>query len=97
MVSSETTYLSISKEDAARHVSRRVAHLRRSRDDGTIRFRTNVGIHLATLSDVTLDSGDRGARLRYRTSAIRPHLFHAHNKSREIRDSLRRFRTDTPG
>ena len=92
MTSYETVYLAADKERVARHVSERVPHLRQVRTDGAIEFRTNVGHHLATLSDATTDSGARGSRIRYRTSRIRPHLFHAHNKARQIRKAVEKFR-----
>lgn len=92
-MSVETTYLALEKESAARRISDRVQHVRRSSDGDTIEFRTNVGLHLATLSDALVESGERGSKLRYRTSWIRPHLFHAHHKAREIRDAVAEFRT----
>lgn len=93
MVNFETVYLSVPKEEAATHISERVSHIRRTRTKGGYEFHTNVGIHLATLTDVTYNSGGSESKLRYRTSYIRPHLFHAHNKAREIRNAVERFRT----
>ena len=92
MTSYETIDLAVDKETAARSVAERVPHLRQVRSDDSIEFRTNVGLHLATLSDVTLASGPRGSRIRYRTSVIGPHLFHVHDKARQIRESVERFR-----
>ena len=93
----ETMYLALEKEAAARRISDRVQHVRQTSDGDTIEFRTNVGLHLATLSDATVGSGDRGSKLRYRTSLIRPHLFHAHHKAREIRDAVEAFATSPGG
>lgn len=88
MVTFESIHLALAKDEAARRISERVSHIRRTDTESTIEFRTKVGLHLATLSDVTVDGGERGSKLRYRTSYIRPHLFHAHNKATEIQDSV---------
>ncbi|WP_254546191.1 hypothetical protein [Halomarina pelagica] len=93
MVEYETLYLRVTKEEAARRISERVEHVACADEGGVIDYRTNVGVHLATLSDVTLESGEPGTKLRYRTSVIRPHLFHARNEARQIRDAVERYRT----
>lgn len=97
MVNFETIYLTIPKEEAARRISKRVSHIRRAQIREGFEFRTNVGFHLATLTDATLDTGASGSKLRYRTSYIRPHLFHAHNKARKIREAVEQFRTSQSG
>lgn len=93
MVNFETMYLTIPKEEAARHISERVSNLRRRQTGKGFEYRTNAGFHLATLSDATLGTGAPGSKLRYRTSYIRPHLFHTHNKAGDIRKAVEQFQT----
>lgn len=97
MASFETIHLTTAKEDVACHVSKRVSHIRQTHENGAIKFHTNVGGHLATLTDAALESDATESKLRYRTAYIRPHPFHAHNKAREIRDAVEQSRTSPHG
>lgn len=93
MVTYETIYLTLTPEEAAQIISRQVSHLRRRQDGKTIEFRLNSGLHLATLSEATLASGRQGAKLRYRSSMIRPHFLYARNTAHQIRDVVEEYRT----
>lgn len=94
MARTETIYLDLDTEEAARRIAERVPNLRRRTDDGAVTFHTNVGLHLATLTDATLPSGERGSRLRYRTSLVRAHLLHARDAARAIRDAVEPYRVE---
>ncbi|WP_338727675.1 hypothetical protein [Haladaptatus sp. DJG-WS-42] len=81
--------MSVEPDEAAARISARVAHLRRTRDGKNYDYTTNIGLHLATLSPASSRDGRRKSKLRYRTSIIGPHLFHAHNKAGEIRNAVK--------
>ncbi|MFC6731952.1 MULTISPECIES: hypothetical protein [unclassified Haladaptatus] len=92
MVNYETIFLGVEPPEAAERISNIVKHLRQSQSGKEYEYRTNAGIHLATLSPVRDRSGKRKSKLRYRTSIIGAHLFHAHNKGKEIRAAVESVR-----
>lgn len=89
----DTIYLDISKEEAARMISKKVSGIRRRRAEKSYRYEIGGGLHLATLSDATVESGEQGSKLRYRTSVVRPHLIRAWSKAKAIRAAVDDHRT----
>jgi hypothetical protein len=83
----ESTYIDAERTEVEDRISRRVTNIRREVDEDVSNYYTNVGVHLAAVSDVTLGDGTTGTKLRYRTDYVRPHLVHAKNKAVKIRDA----------
>lgn len=96
MVSYNTVYLDVAKEAAAHRIKAKLPGVHRRTVDDSYRYQTPNGVHLATLSDATVESGRQGSKLRYRTSVVRPHLAPARSKAKAIRDAVDEYRT-TPG
>lgn len=83
----------ISLEEAASVVSRSVSDLRRTEDDGTITFKTNSGVTVATLTTVSTTAGSGSTRLKYRTTMISPSMATARTKARQVRDALKAYQS----
>lgn len=90
----EEIVLSIEQDEARNHIADHVSDLRVTTSDGKIEYRTNAGIRLAVLSDATLPSGEKGSKLRYRTTLITPSLAHARTKARTIRRAVENYKID---
>lgn len=84
--------LAIDKEAADELITRRVSGISRQVQGGSYEYKTPSGMHLATVSDVRLSSGDQGSRLRYRTTILAPFAAHARSKAREIRKAVAEHR-----
>ena len=89
MVNYVTVRLTVDTATAADAIAARVDDVRRTREGDTVRFRTNAGINLATLSPA-----GSGSVLRYRTSLIGPHLSHARTTARAVRAAVDPYRAD---
>lgn len=84
--------LDLPLDDAAVLVSRTVDGLSRTRDEGTITYRTNSGTIVAKLVDVSDESTPGVTRLRYRTTMVSPSMASARTTAREIRNALAEHR-----
>lgn len=83
--------LDVPLEEAASVVSRSVSDLRRTEDDGTVTFKTNSGVTVATLTDASTTSASGRTRLKYRTTMISPSMASARTKARQVRDALQAY------
>lgn len=75
-------------DTARQRIVDNVSGVRVTEGDGQIEVRMPSGLKVATLSEITLPSGDHGTRLRYRTVFIRPHMAHARRAATEIKKIL---------
>ena len=89
----KTIYLSISKDEAVSIISEKVPDVGRRRVGNTVKYQAGGGLHLATLSEATVTSGEQGSKLRYRTSVVRPHLVDSWAKAKAIRAAVDEYRT----
>lgn len=91
----ETIYLDIDVEEAKRLISQRQLKCRMKSGGPSIKYYTNVGHLLATLSDSPRDSEKGKSKLRYRTAIISGHHVHARTTARKIRDAVKDHRVSS--
>jgi hypothetical protein len=90
----ETIYLDIGVNEAKCLISERRLNYRIKSTGSTIKYYTNAGHLLATLSDSR--SSEKGkSKLRYRTAIISGHHVHARTTARKIRDAVKDHRVSS--
>ncbi|WP_435359145.1 hypothetical protein [Haloarchaeobius sp. DFWS5] len=92
----DEVYLTLDKDTAHEQIVKKVTDVRSTTTDDKIQYRSNTGVLLATLTNTVLPSGERGSKLRYRTTLISPALSHARTQAQSIRRAVGAYRTDKP-
>jgi len=82
----ETIHLSIGVDKAQGLISERNLNLRAKSTQTGVKYYSNAGLHLATLSQASQSPG--ASQLRYRTAIIGSHHVHARTTAKRIRDAL---------
>lgn len=83
--------LTLGVAEARARINDRVSGVRATTEGKNIKYHTNMGLHLATLSPADLPSGGHGSKLRYRTAVVSGHHVHARSKARRIREAVAHY------
>lgn len=84
----ESIDVNLPLETVRQRIRDKVTGVRITERNGQLVVQMPSGLHVATLSEISLLSGDRGTRLRYRTVLIRPHTAHARRIATTIKELL---------